>query len=699
MQLHRLIPVILLKNGLIVRSQLFRIHQIIGNPMHTVRRLSNWNVDELILLDISKGEHHDMRRDDLQVVYAGSSPLAVLEQIAEQCFMPLTFGGRIRSVEDIRQRIQAGADKCAINSEAVRNPKLIGEAAAEFGSQCIVVSIDALRHDDGSLEVFIDDGKTATGLDPAEWASQCEELGAGEILVNSIDRDGSGWGYDLDLVSAVVNAVSVPVIACGGVGAYEHFAPAISEAGASAAAAANIFNFYELSYPLAKTACISAGVSMRAVSLGSEWFPREPEFDFARESKRIEDRLERARTGRFAAAENQTKRDVRWCTNCVYPSLSATPMEFDDNGLCMGCQMASMREDTPQHEWDRRRSILQDIVDAARSRDGSRHDCVIGVSGGKDSYFQTHFFTRELGLNPLLVTYYGNNYTPTGERNLRRMAEVFDVDHIIYTPGIDLLKKLNRLGFIIMGDMNWHNHIGIATLPLRIAVQNKIPLVVYGEHGYADLCGQFSMNDFVEWTYRNRLEHFARGYDWNYMVGREGITASRMAAYQYPSDQEIYETGLRAIYLGNYLLWDGNANAKLMNELYGFEFGDQPFERTYRRASNLDDMHENGAHDYLKFIKFGYGRCTDHASKDIRSGIMTRDEAIDLVEKHDPVRPSDIERWCAYVGMSEEEFDAIADTFRDPRVWWFANGKWEKQSIRENFNEQHTRPGKAIDGS
>jgi N-acetyl sugar amidotransferase len=324
---------------------------------------------------------------------------------------------------------------------------------------------------------------------------------------------------------------------------------------------------------------------------------------------------------------------------------------------------------------------------------------VICVSGGKDSYFQTHFFTRELGLNPLLVTYYGNNYTPTGERNLRRMAEVFDVDHIIYTPGIDLLKKLNRLGFIIMGDMNWHNHIGIATLPLRIAVQNKIPLVVYGEHGYADLCGQFSMNDFVEWTYRNRLEHFARGYDWNYMVGREGITASRMAAYQYPSDQEIYETGLRAIYLGNYLLWDGNANAKLMNELYGFEFGDQPFERTYRRASNLDDMHENGAHDYLKFIKFGYGRCTDHASKDIRSGIMTRDEAIDLVEKHDPVRPSDIERWCAYVGMSEEEFDAIADTFRDPRVWWFANGKWEKQSIRENFNEQHTRPGKAIDGS
>jgi hypothetical protein len=261
------------------------------------------------------------------------------------------------------------------------------------------------------------------------------------------------------------------------------------------------------------------------------------------------------------------------------------------------------------------------------------------------------------------------------------MAEVFDVDHIIYTPGVQLLKKLNRLGFSIMGDMNWHNHIGIATLPIRIAAQNRIPLVIYGEHGYADLCGQFSMNDFVEWTYRNRLEHYARGYDWNYMVGREGITAAQMAAYQYPSDDEIYALGLRTIYLGNYVPWDGNYNAKLMRQLYGFEFGDLPFERTYRRASNLDDMHENGAHDYLKYVKFGYGRCTDHASKDVRLRILDRAEAIARVRHYDHVKPSDIKRWCEYVGMSQEEFDAIADTFRDPRVWWVEGDEWRKQNI------------------
>jgi N-acetyl sugar amidotransferase len=520
-------------------------------------------------------------------------------------------------------------------------------------------------------------------MDPAAWAAECEKLGAGEILINSIDRDGSGWGYDLDLVREVTAAVSIPVIACGGVGSYEHFPQAIQQAGASAAAAANIFNFYELSYAYAKKACLEAGVSMRPVSLGSRWFPREPHYNFSEESARIESRLERARTRRFAAAENTRLRTVTWCTNCVYPSLSATPMEFDEAGVCMGCRMAAMRVDTPQHEWDRRRRILVGLLENARSKDGSRHDCVIGVSGGKDSYFQTHYIKNILGYNPLLVTYYGNNYTEPGERNLRRMAEVFDVDHIIYTPGVQLLKKLNRLGFIVMGDMNWHNHIGIATLPLRIAAQNGIPLVVYGEHGYADLCGQFSMNDFVEWTYRNRLEHFARGYEWNYMVGREGITAAQMAAYHYPSDEEIFRLGLRAIYLGNYVPWDGNANARLMKEKYGFEFGDVPFERTYRRASNLDDMHENGAHDYLKFVKFGYGRCSDHASKDIRLGILDRQSAIALVGKHDHVKPSDIARWCTYVGMTEQEFDAIADTFRDPRVWWMTDEGWRKQNIWE----------------
>lgn len=677
--MNRLIPVILLKNGLIVRSQLFRIHQSIGNPMHTVRRLSNWNVDELILLDISTEDNHDLRRDDLQIQYASNTILSLLPEIAKLCFMPLAIGGRIRSVADMQTRFSLGADKCVINSEAVRNPALISEGSRAFGAQAVVVSIDALRRDHGIYEVFIDGGKTATGLEVTAWTKECERLGAGEILINSIERDGSGHGYDLELIEAVTLAVGIPVIACGGVGSYDDFALGVT-AGASAVAAANIFNFYELSYPHAKRRCAENGVHVRPASLEAKWFPREPQYDFAAESAKLKQRMDNASKGLFSAALDHRQRKVKWCTHCFYPSLSATPMEYDAQGICMGCQMANMKNDFPDGEWARRKSILIDILDSGRSKDGRRHDCVIGVSGGKDSYFQTHYIKNVLGYNPLLVTYYGNNYTPAGERNLQRMAEAFDVDHIIYKPAVGLLKKLNRLGFKVMGDMNWHGHMGIATLPMKIAALHKIPTVVWGEHGYADLCGQFSMNDFVEWTYRNRLEHFGRGYEWNYMVGHEGITARDMVAYQYPGDQEMFDLNLRGIYLANYVSWDGNSNAKLAQELYGFELGDEAFDRTYRQASNLDDMHENGVHDYLKYIKFGYGRCTDHASKDIRGQVLSRADGIGRVKRYDHIKPRDIQRWLTYVGMSETEFDAIADTFRDSRVWWW-DGGWVKQNL------------------
>jgi len=678
--MNRLIPVVLLKNGLIVRSQLFQIHQSIGNPMHTVRRLSNWNVDELVLLDISTEDFHDLRRDDLQVQYADTTMLGLLPEIAKLCFMPLAVGGRIRSVQDMRDRFSRGADKCVINSQAFRTPALIQQASQAYGAQAVVVSIDVMRSADGPPEVYIDGGKTPTGWTPVRWAKECERLGAGEILLNSIDRDGSGYGYDLALVHSVCAAVSIPVIACGGVGSYADFVPGIVQAGASAVAAANIFNFHELAYPHAKRVCIEAGISMRPVSLENQWFPREPRYDAQHETAKLAQRMDNAAKGLFTAAIDKRQRAVKWCTQCLYPSLSATPMEFSGQGVCMGCQMAGMKNELPETEWIRRKEILTDILETSRSKDGRRHDCVIGVSGGKDSYFQTHYIKNVLGYNPLLVTYYGNNYTPAGERNLQRMAEAFDVDHIIYKPSVGLLKKLNLLGFKIMGDMNWHGHMGIATLPMKIAAIHKIPVVIWGEHGYADLCGQFSMNDFVEWSYRNRLEHFGRGYEWNYMVGQEDIRASDMFAYQYPSDQEIFDLHLRGIYLSNYVSWDGNANARLAHERYGFELGDMPFERTYRRASNLDDMHENGAHDYLKYIKFGYGRCTDHTSKDIRSGVMSRAEGLALVRQYDDIKSSDIQRWLEYVGMSEKEFDAIANTFRDPRVWWYEK-VWQRQLL------------------
>lgn len=681
----RLIPCLLLKHGVIVRSQRFEVHQVIGNPMSTVERFSHWNVDELVILDISKSDvGHDLRREDLQQHYAGDTALDVLREIAKVCFMPLTFGGRIRSLEDVAAKLAVGADKISINTAAVENPGLISQAASRFGSQCIVISIDAKSRGDGVYEVYVDGGSRGAGMTPQAWARQAQELGAGEIFLNSIDRDGSGMGYQLDLIRAVVDAVSIPVIACGGVGRYEHFAPGVLEGGASAVAAANIFHFFELSYPHAKQACLDTGVPMRPVGLGSRFLPREPEYDRAAEDARIAERLRQAREGDYRAARPQSasvRVPIKWCTNCVYPSISAAPMEFNGDGECTGCQMASVKAGIPDSEWARRRELLSEIISKYRCPDGSRHDVVVAVSGGKDSYFQTHVLKHEFGIKPLLVTYDGNNWTEVGWRNLMRMREVFDVDHVIVRPSVETLRKLNRLAFQIMGDMNWHAHVGIMTVPMRVAAQYGIPLVFYGEHGYLDLCGQFSMDDFPEVSYRDRLEHFARGYEWTYFEGREGLTSTDLIPWKYPDDEQLLALDLRGIFLGNYVRWEANEHIDLMIARYGFEINDEPFDRTYRRMSNLDDMHENGVHDYLKYIKFGYGRATDHACKDIRAGLMSRKQAVEIVDRYDPVKPGDLERWLAYVGMSEEKFDRIADTFRDPRVWWQENGTWARETL------------------
>lgn len=258
----RLIPILLLQNGLLVRSELFRIHQIIGTPIYEVQRFNEWNVDELIYLDITRDGDYDLRRDDMKV-RGLSAPLEILEAVSKTCFMPLTWGGRIRTVEDMRQCLSRGADKIAINSAAVRTPELITEGARIFGSQAMVVSIDVFRHTDGSAEVFIDGGRTPTGAKPEQWAREMESRGAGEILLQSIDRDGTGRGYDLDLIRAVVSSTRLPVIACSGVGRYEHYVDGI-RAGASAVAAANIWHFKELTDRGGKRAMAKAGVEVRS---------------------------------------------------------------------------------------------------------------------------------------------------------------------------------------------------------------------------------------------------------------------------------------------------------------------------------------------------------------------------------------------------------------------------------------------------
>lgn len=374
---------------------------------------------------------------------------------------------------------------------------------------------------------------------------------------------------------------------------------------------------------------------------------------------------------------------MRYCVRCVYPASSAVPLAFDEAGMCSGCRTAEQRQDV---DWDERRNRLVRTLERHRSKDGSGYDCIIPVSGGKDSYFQVHVIKNILGFRPLLVTYHGNNYTDVGMRNLVNMRERFDCDHLFGTPSIDVLKKMNRLGMRMMGDMNWHGHAGIFTYPIRVAVQTQTPIMIWGEHGFADLGGMHSYNDLVEFTYRFRHEHGLRGFEWYDFMEQapkynETLSKQELITWMYPSDDDIARVGVRGLYLSNFVRWDANDHGPLMQELYGFEPSPIEFDRTYRRMSNLDDMHENGVHDYMKFVKFGYGRATDHCCKDIRAGLMTRSQAIEIVRERDAVKPSDLQRWLKYVGWSETEFDRVADGFRDPRIWWIKDGNWHKDNL------------------
>jgi cyclase len=227
----RVIPCLLLRNLGLVKTVKFKDPKYLGDPINIVKIFNDKEVDELVFLDITATAENK------------KPPFSMLEKIASECFMPLGYGGGVRSLEDMKTLFNIGIEKVSVNSYAVENPAFIRAAADLFGSQSVVVSMDVKKNRWGKYEVFTHSGQQATGLDPVKFALEMEKQGAGELLLNSIDRDGTMQGYDLDLIKRVTGAVSVPVVACGGAGNVQDLAAAVKQGGASAAAAGSMFVF------------------------------------------------------------------------------------------------------------------------------------------------------------------------------------------------------------------------------------------------------------------------------------------------------------------------------------------------------------------------------------------------------------------------------------------------------------------------
>ncbi len=260
---HRLIACLLWRDSWLIQSKNFKHTNSVGSAMTAIDFFNTWAIDEIVLLDVTrKQENRELFHHDLL-------------ELSKRCFVPLAVGGWVHTADDVRRLLTEGADKVIVNTDAMLDESLLPTAAKRFGNQCMVVSIDAKRAENGTHEVFIDRGSRPTGVTAVAWAKKAEKLGAGEIFLTSIDNDGSQKGYDCELIASVSKAVDIPVIASGGVGEWPHFAAGI-KAGASAVSAANIFHYSDQSTKKAKNYLFEKGINVRRPEFYDIPLPRRP---------------------------------------------------------------------------------------------------------------------------------------------------------------------------------------------------------------------------------------------------------------------------------------------------------------------------------------------------------------------------------------------------------------------------------------
>lgn len=369
---------------------------------------------------------------------------------------------------------------------------------------------------------------------------------------------------------------------------------------------------------------------------------------------------------------------MKYCARCLYPENAKPTIIFDEEGVCSGCRYHESRQKL-EINWDERLQMFEQILDEAKRmarQRGNSHDCIVPVSGGKDSHYQVWLLKEKYGMNPLLVTFNHAFNTPAGNRNLYNLVEKSGCDFVRYTAGLDSVRRISRYMLETVGDLTWHYHAGIRTYPFQVAVERNIPLIVWGEHGFAELTGIVSLEDFVEFTRWTRKEHDMRGYEPQDLIGKGGITQQDIAPYIYPSDEDIARVEVRGIYLSNFIYWNAKKQAEIMIKEWGFSPITYQRERTFSLHSKIED-HANDVHDYLKYLKFGYGRATDDASMEIRHGRMSREEGMEMVKYYDSREPSTLETYCDFLDITKDQFYQWVEPMRDKRFWnKNTSGEW-----------------------
>jgi N-acetyl sugar amidotransferase len=358
---------------------------------------------------------------------------------------------------------------------------------------------------------------------------------------------------------------------------------------------------------------------------------------------------------------------LTYCVRCVMPDTKPDLL-LDDAGVCNACRSYERRREV---DWDARRRELEQVLERYRRPGAGNWDCIVPVSGGKDSTYQV-VRMLQLGLNPLCVTSTTCDFSDLGRENLENLRRL-GVDHIAMSPNPLVRAKLNRVGLTQVGDISWPEHVGIFTIPVRAAVQFNVPLIVWGENSQNEYGGPAAAADNSVLT-RRWLEEFGGllGLRVSDLVGIDGIEPKHLIPYTYPTDEDLARVGVTGLFLGHYIPWDGLANT-LISQVHGFVTYDKVVEGSLVNYENLDN-HQTGIHDYFKYLKFGFGRATDLACLHIRRGRLSREDGLAGVRLHDGKFPwsylgKSLADILAPLGMTVPEFIAVCDKFTNKRIF------------------------------
>ncbi len=351
--------------------------------------------------------------------------------------------------------------------------------------------------------------------------------------------------------------------------------------------------------------------------------------------------------------------NLQYCIRCCMPETQEG-ITFDEIGICQACQSS---EQKIHINWVQREKILRKLLDEAKSKAGNNYDCILPISGGKDSIFQMHVLVNVYGMKPLAVTFSHNWYSQTGWYNLINSLEKFNVDHIMFTPNRSLVNRIAKRSLEGIGDACWHCHSGLGAFPLQVAVRFNIPLLIWGE-SIADASGRASYYCPVMRFDRNYFTRVSAKLNPEQMVC-EYLSKRDLYPFQVPSEKECNKVGMHGIHLGDYIFWDDERQTEFVRDTYGWK--ETQMEGTYKRYKSVECIMP-GVHDFTNYLKRGYGRASYQASMDVRAGLLTRREGFELANTFDSERPYALDYYLKITGMTEKEFYNTMEKHRQKKL-------------------------------